>query len=346
MKQNINIGIIGHFGGNKYFTDGQTVKTKEVEKAINSRIKNKVNRYDTYKNSRNIFKLILGIKKILKENDVIIFLLSSRGYKIILPLLIFFNKFYKKKIYDFVIGSRYKVYEKNKQLIKFANKLDKIYVETEKLKNKYNEIGIPNVSILPNFKDLKIYSDIPEFENKNKLKICTFTRVCKEKGIEDAINAVKEANKKLEKDIFYLDIYGQIDKNYVDKFEEIRRNFPKNITYKGIVDPEKSSDIIKDYDVMLFLTYWDGEAFPGTVIDSLSAGVPVIATDWNCNFEVLKENYTGIKTEIKNPEFAGDLLVKYYKEQKIIYDMKKNCIEESYKYIPENIIDIFFDDIE
>ena len=61
---------------------------------------------------------------------------------------------------------------------------------------------------------------------------------------------------------------------------------------------------------------------------------------------MLKENYTGIKTKIKNPELAGDLLVKYYKNQKEIYDMKKNCIEESYKYLPKNIIEIFLDDIK
>lgn len=346
LIENINIGIIGHFGGNEKFMDGQTIKTKEVVKAIKSKIAKEVNRFDTYKNSKNIVKLVLGIKKILKENDIVIFLLSSRGYKIILPMLLFFNKFYKKKIFDFVIGSRYKVYEKNNSLIKMANKLDKIYVETESLRIKYNEIGIKNVAIMPNFKELKIFSNFTNFENKNKIMLCTFTRVCREKGIEDAINAVKNANKILGRNIFYLDIYGQIDKNYIDRFEEIKRKLPSNIIYKGVIDPIYSSNIIKDYDMMLFLTYWDGEAFPGTIIDSLAAGVPVIATDWNCNFEVLKENYTGIKTKIQSPELVGELLVKCYNHQESIYKMKKNCIDESYKYIPNNIIEVFFNDIK
>ena len=35
---------------------------------------------------------------------------------------------------------------------------------------------------------------------------------------------------------------------------------------------------------MLFLTYWNGEGFPGTILDSLFSSVPVIAT-LDCNFK-------------------------------------------------------------
>ena len=46
MKKN-KLGIIGHFGGNKKFLDGQTVKTKilyeELEKK--NELENKENRY-------------------------------------------------------------------------------------------------------------------------------------------------------------------------------------------------------------------------------------------------------------------------------------------------------------
>lgn len=346
LNKNIKFGIIGHFGGNESFTDGQTVKTKEVEKAINNRTNNPVNKFDTYKNSKNIFKLLFGINKILKKNDVVIFLLSSRGYSIILPILTFLNKFYKRKIYDFVIGSRFSIYEKNKFIKNMAKKLDKIYVETNNLKLKYNEIGIKNVDILPNFKELKIYSEISEFSNKEQIKLCTFTRVCKEKGIEDAICAVNMANTTLKNTVFYLDIFGPVDNNYIENFENLKRNFTNNIEYKGIADPSQSSNIIKDYDLMLFLTYWQGEAFPGTIIDSFSAGVPVIATDWNCNFEILKDRYTGIKTKIENPEEVSRLLIECYEQQEKIYKMKKNCIEEAYKYLPNNVINIFFKELE
>lgn len=343
---NIRIGIIGHFGGDKNFTDGQTVKTKEIEKVLRNDFSKTINKFDTYKNSRNIFKLFFGIKKIVKNSDVIILIVSSRGYKIILPLLIFFNMFYKKEIFDFVIGgSRYKIFEKNNFLKSLAKKCKRIYVETQSLLEKYNDLEIDNVTVLPNFKKLKIYADKKEFVKKDKIKLCTFTRVCKEKGIEDAIEAVKYANEKLKKDVFYLDIYGAPDNSYIDKFEKILKEFPEFIQYKGIINPNESSKIIKEYDVMLFLTYWNGEGFPGTILDSLFSGVPVIATDWNCNFEILREGYTGYKVEIKNPKQTGDLLIKCYNNQIEMCDMKENCLKEAIKYLPENVIKIFYKDI-
>lgn len=344
-KYDLKIGIIGHFGENENFTDGQTVKTKEVEKAINKRTTKRCDKFDTHKNSRNIFKLFFGVKRILKQNDVVIFLLSTRGYTIILPILIALNKIYNKKIFDFVIGTRYDIYVKNKYIKKIAKKIDKIYVETQSLKNKYTKLGITNVDILPNFKELKIYSGISEFKNKERLKVCTFTRVCKEKGIEDSVKAIEHANKELQKEVFSLDIYGSVDKKYIEEFENFKKQFPSYIKYKGIINPEKSSNIIKEYDLMLFLTYWDGEAFPGTVIDSFSAGVPVIATDWNCNFEILKENYTGIKTEIKNPIKTSKILLDCYNNQEKVYKMKENCINEAYKYMAETVINGFIKDI-
>lgn len=42
---------------------------------------------------------------------------------------------------------------------------------------------------------------------------------------------------------------------------------------------------------MLFPTYWSGEGFPGVIIDAYIAGVPVIASDWNFNKEVVSDDF-------------------------------------------------------
>ena len=54
--------------------------------------------------------------------------------------------------------------------------------------------GLTNVKVMPNFKSITIISkeDI-EFEEE-PFKVCTFSRVMKEKGIEYAVNAVKDIN--------------------------------------------------------------------------------------------------------------------------------------------------------
>ncbi len=344
---NVKIGICGHFGGNKDFFDGQTVKTKEISNLIEERYNKKINKFDTYKNSHNPFKLIYGINKLLKNNDIFILIVSTRGYNIILPLINIFNFFYKRKLYDFVIGgTRYQVYDKKKFIKKIAMKFNKIYVETQGMKDEYNKRGFNNVEVLPNFKKIKIYEDVEKYQEKEKIKLCTFTRIRKEKGIEDAIEAVKLANKKIGKDIFVLDIYGKPDNDYAENFEKIVKELPDFINYKGLVPSSESSSKIHNYDLMLFLTYWSNEGFPGTIIDAFCSGTPVIATDWNCNFEVLKENFTGFKVSVKGINEVCDKLIYCYKNQKKIYKMRSNCIMEAKRYLPNNVMKIFFDEIE
>ena len=79
--------------------------------------------------------------------------ISTRGYKILLPIINLLNKKYNKKILEFVIGgNRYKLLRNNKFYYKQAKKIEKIYVETEKMKNEYKRIGFNNVETVPNFK--------------------------------------------------------------------------------------------------------------------------------------------------------------------------------------------------
>lgn len=61
--------------------------------------------------------------------------------------------------------------------------------------------------------------DIPESE---PLPLCTFSRVMKEKGIEDAVNAVKSVNKYFGRVVYTLDIYGQVDSNQTGWFDNLR----------------------------------------------------------------------------------------------------------------------------
>lgn len=340
------IAIIGHYGGNNNFTDGQTVKTKEISNYLEKYYNIKVEKFDTYGINKKLLCLIPKIKKIIKNNEVIILIVSRRGYKVIAPIITILNKKYNKKIFDIVIGgTRFNIYNKSNFYRKVANQFNTIFVETNNMIKEYKKRNIYNVKLLTNFKNLKLY-DVPKFEKKENIKLCTFCRVIYEKGIEDAINAVKLANKNSKRDIFSLDIYGKIDKNYEKKFYKIMSDTPEFINYKGMVDSSFSSNILSKYDYMLFLTFWNGEGFPGTIIDAFFSNLPVIATDWNCNFEILKDKYTGFKVKINDIESVSKILIKIYREQEKYFIMRTNCYNEAIKYLPDNVMKNFIKEID
>ena len=96
------------------------------------------------------------------------------------------------------------------------------------MKNLLEKKGFQNVLILPNFKSIQIL-DVHElvYSNKKPLKLCTFSRVMKEKGIEDAIKAIEKFNRNAGELVFELDIYGQIDGNQAEWFEKIKKRIPE-----------------------------------------------------------------------------------------------------------------------
>lgn len=82
-------------------------------------------------------------------------------------------------------------------------------------------------------------------------RLCTFSRVTKEKGIEDAVRAVCEINS-MHSDIFAeLDIYGQIEDNQEEWLKKLQTLAPGYIKYKGMVPFSQSTKVLKEYDALL-----------------------------------------------------------------------------------------------
>ena len=98
-----------------------------------------------------------------------------------------------------------------------------------------------------------------EIEFSEPYRFCIFSRVMKEKGIEDAIDAIQSINEDAGRVICSLDIYGRIDDGYAERFEEVLKNVTEAIQYKGMVPYDKSVEAIKDYYALLFPTYWDSD---------------------------------------------------------------------------------------
>ena len=340
MEKDRKIGIIGHFGGTENILDGQTIKTKILYNEINKATKWKIIKVDTYYKKRKPIKLFIDTFKCLLNTKDIIVLLSGNGMRFYFPLLSFFSRKFNTKIYHDVIGGNLDVYvSKYPKFEKYLNSFQVNWVETEGMKKGLIKQKIENCEVMPNFKRLPIVNgNMSQIEFLEPYCFCIFSRVMKEKGIEEAIEAIEEINEEVGRTICNLDIYGRIDDGYVKRFDEVLRRATPAVRYKGMVPYDKSVDTIKEYYALLFPTHWNGEGFPGTIVDAFSAGIPVIATDWNCNGEIVDNGINGIlypNEEIRTLKEAIECLVN---NVRIIGKMKKNCIESAKQYQPDKYI--------
>lgn len=344
--KNKKIAIIGHFGGNEDILDGQTIKTKILYDELKNATDWDIRKVDTYYKSKKPVKLLIeSIITLVSTRDVIV-LLSGNGMKFYFPLLSFFAKVFRTRVYHDVIGGNLDTYvQKYPKFKSYLNSFKANWVETENLKKRLENIRVNNCEVIPNFKRLSIV-DVPSSNISEPFRFCIFSRVMREKGIEVAIDAIQSINEEAGRNVCELDIYGRIDQDYQNDFEQLMRYVTPAIQYKGMVQYNKSVEAIKDYYALLFPTFWNGEGFPGTIVDAFSAGLPVIATDWNCNGEIIENQLNGIlypNNELRDLKESIKWLIK---NKERITQIKEYCIESAKKYQPDVYIKHIINTIE
>ena len=335
------MSIIGHFGIGKTLLNGQTIKTKIISDELSNQFgNNDVLKIDTHGGIKSLIKSPFHVFKALRKSKNIIILPAHNGLRVYAPLLTFFNHFYERKLHYVVIGGWLPSFlEKQKKLSKSLKAFNYIYVETNTMKTALKQQGFNNIIVMPNCKKLEILDESElVYQESEPYKLCTFSRVMKEKGIEDAVNVIKAINQKNGKTIFTLDIYGQVESNQTEWFDALQKSLPKYIKYGGLVPFDRSTEILKNYYALLFPTSYEGEGFAGTVIDAYAAGIPVLASDWKYNKEIIIDHYTGLTYKTRQFEDFRNKLLWIYEHQKEWNLMKINCLNEAENYTPEKVI--------
>lgn len=336
--------VIGHYGVGKELLNGQTVKTKTVTAELERQLgSEQVLIIDTHGGIKKLPKLFFQILKAFKQCENIIIFPAHNGIRIFVPLCSAFNLFFHRKLHYVVIGGWLNEFLLNHPIVKGnLKRFDGIYVETNGMKNRLIDSDLTKVFVMPNFKRIQIIDEKDLIYNKTEpYHVCTFSRVMKEKGIVEAVEAVKNINEKNNRVIFKLDIYGQIDSEQIEWFDKIKAEFPDYISYKGCIPFDQSVETLKLYHALLFPTYYEGEGFAGTLIDAMASGLPVIASDWKYNREIVVNGKTGVLFEIHNIKELTNALEMCKLESWLSF--KKECVEEAKKYLPERAVSILLE---
>ncbi len=340
--------VVGKFAFGSNIIDGQTVKSITIYEEMEERYGiDSVDYIDTYEWKKKKINTFCNVIKAFKNSNNVLMLPAHNGVRVFAPLFSVLKKIYKRKIHYIVIGSW--LYEKVKSssiLKKTLLTFDNIFVETTKLNEELSEFGFKNVVKMNNYKKLEVIDakSIKPFNKKNVLKICIFSRINKEKGIVDAINVVNEMNRK--KITINLDIYGMIESDFESEFNTLISKCDSHIKYKGLIMYNKSVETISKYDLLLFPTKYFTEGIPGTIIDSYAAGVPVLSSMWKNYKDIIINNVTGKVFKMNDIEDLQNQLYYIYNNQRELYNMKKNCIEQAQKYCSGEALLPLFNAIE
>ncbi|RLL91186.1 hypothetical protein BG32_16280 [Mesotoga sp. HF07.pep.5.2.highcov] len=332
------LGIIGAFGYHRK-PNGQTVKTRELSDGIEKLASNcRILRADTSCWKSNPIGVYGSIRSLYKKSNKVLIALNRNGLRVVVPMLTRWSKNQNKELFFVVIGGWLPEFVAHSEArFHQMEQFSCIFVETKAMYDSLSRAGLKNVSLLSNFKS---FSYVPELRfcscKTVELRTVFFSRVVKEKGVELAIEAIEKLGKTYS---ITLDIFGPVADDYEKRFKALVKNCSV-VNYRGVLKPQSTETykILSQYDIMLFPTFYEGEGFPGALIDAYISGLPVIASDWKYNSEIIVEGVTGwlvppkdvhsLEVAIENAIKNGDSLAK----------MRLNCVQEAKKYHVDNVL--------
>ncbi|MDM1415683.1 glycosyltransferase family 4 protein [Myroides odoratimimus] len=328
--------VVGYFGFRNGQLDGQTVKTRSILELYQEK-KVSVDYFDTQILQKNKLYIVFLIYKIFKSKEII-YLPGYNNLKNFGKTILTISRLLKININYFVVGGwLIDFIKENNSFIKLLKEFDCIYVETEFLREGLLEFGIENVKWFPNFRKTE-FKPAP-FRNftEGTLRVVFMARVMPEKGIDVLFSVFNGIKERVSDKEIYLDIYGQISENYNDNFYTKLCN-NRFISYKGVLEPKFIYENITNYDVLILPTFYEGEGFPGTIVDAYIAGLPVITTKWKQIPEFVDEGLTGFLVEPHSVNEIIDLLLKLKDNRVLLEEMKINAYLKSKEFSYEKAL--------
>jgi glycosyltransferase involved in cell wall biosynthesis len=325
--------ICGNYGYGTHAINGQTIKTRVLKEALVAAFGDGgVSELDTSSVFRDPFSFYSAARKRFARSTHVILLPGPRAVHVLVRLFLRWRRKHHRDIRYVVIGGWLPdLLAKSRKLRVACMQLDGIYVETHSMAERMKALGLRNVDVLPNFRSFDRNMPRSYAPTRPPLKLVFCARVFKEKGIEEAIAAVDRLNADSATPVVSLAVYGPVSETYEKRFRH-HLEASAHTTYRCVLQPAEMYAVLQQYDLMLFPTYYSDEGFPGTIVDAFIAGVPVLASDWKYNGELIDQGRTGAICTARSSDGLTEMLRRYVDTPQLLSAMRQHCIEQAHEY--------------
>lgn len=336
------IAVIGRMATGTVLLDGQTVKTNTLCQELRTRYPDRDFVFvDMYQYKRRAIPILLGTMKAFFRCEHIFVLLSKNGRRFFFPLLMGLNRIFRRRMYHDVIGGALpEEAAKSRSLRRQLNRFQVNWVEFSQMAEDLRKAGVTNAEVLPNFKRLQILQpDELTRDHQEPYVFSMFSRVTRDKGMTAAAQAVSEVNERLGRTAAVVHIYGPVEEDYRQEFEQILKTRSNCVRYLGCIPQDQSVEVLRRSFMLLFPSVYRGEGMPGTIIDAFSAGLPVIATNWHFNGELVHSGETGYCYDWQCPQLLAEHMLHAVTHPEEVDAMRQSCLTEVKKYAPDTVME-------
>lgn len=134
---------------------------------------------------------------------------------------------------------------------------------------------------------------------KKCTKLLFLSRIIKDKGIYDLINAINLLVKEQESTALELVMAGDGDEKAKIQAFVKKMSLQDYIKFPGYLIGQKKNQIFQDSDIFIFPSYQEG--CPIAALEAMSAGLPLITTSVGCLKDIVEDGLNGIIILPKSP---------------------------------------------
>ena len=241
-----------------------------------------------------------------------VFVQTIHNTKLYYPILTrLFNKRFKKliaisdEVYDLILNQ---IKSDKQRIITIYNGVDT---------NKFSPFGPLSNEILSHYIEEKI------------LKLVVIGRLTKQKGHSLLINALKMLEDKINFVLFIIG-EGELKEDLIKLAKEL--NLEKRIKFLG--NQNDIPAILRTCDMYLLPSLWEGLSI--SLLEAISTGIPIVATDVGSNKKVLENSKTTYKIiEPNNIKEISNGIFQLYKEIQYKDEIRKTNRNKEFNYLGE-----------
>ncbi len=346
--------VIGVYGTGPDFTTGQAVKCFELIQWLQGRYgEEEIEIVNSYGWKRRPISLFLAVIRAFMTCERVILLPAPHGVKVFIPMAYCLKKLIHRPVHYVVIGGWLAdMLTVRPRLRRWVSSLDGVYVETLSMANALKRLGLPHVVHLPNFRrqggGRNLLSPSYGHRKKQPARVCIYSRIVKEKGIEDGMEIIRLANEKMGGQVFELDLYGKVGAEFESAFVALTERNKGFVHYRGVKNVGEEEQVLPFCFALLFPSYYQGEGMPGTVLDAFAWGTPVIANDWKYIKEMIVHEENGLVYPFRDVKAAANELCRLYTDEELYGTLVRGCEASAQKYSADVVLGRFaemaFDD--
>lgn len=195
-----------------------------------------------------------------------------------------------------------------------------------------DELGIRAGQVVhfPNF--MPAYPlDLTRKNYSEEVKAVFVGQIRRGKGVFDIVEALRRDP--MMTCTFYGTLFERDREDFMCAVEQL-----PNAQYGGVLPAHEVMEVISGYEVLILPSLHPGEGYPGVIMESFFASIPVIASNWRMIPELVVHEENGFLVDIQAPEQIV-ASIGMIRNDRVLYErMRAYARETAFQFTEERVI--------